>query len=142
MTRDKNVAILAALLIPAAIIPAALWMLGLSPFWGDLSYLHHPWRALVAEMAQRGELPLWDPYAYLGMPLAAEMQCAAWYPGTLPFYIFPFATGLAIFHALHYCLAGFFAFLWLRNERFSPIAAFSGAVLFMGCGSLVSRAPF
>src|SRR5256885_14119749 len=96
--RDRDAAVMAALLIPAAIIPAALWALGLSPFWGDLTYLHHPWRVLAAEMVQRGELPLWDQYAYLGMPLAAEMQSAVWYPGTTPFHIFPFATGLAIFH--------------------------------------------
>lgn len=140
--RDKDAVILIALLAPAAIISLALWMSGLSPFWGDLTYLHHPWRTLVAEMIQQGELPLWNPYAYLGMPLAAEMQCAAWYPGSIPFHIFPFALGLVIFHAMHYGLGGIFTFLWLRNERLSRVASFAGAVMFIGCGSLVSRVPF
>jgi len=80
--RDRDLGTIAALFAPAILLPFGLWAAGYSLFWGDLSYLHHPWRALASEIVQRGGLPLWDPYAYLGMPLAAEMQCAAWYPGT------------------------------------------------------------
>src|SRR5579863_7515099 len=114
--RDKDLSALAALLAPAFLLPLSLWLAGRSLFWGDLTYLHHPWRSLAAEMLQAGRLPPWDPYAYLGMPLAAEMQCAVWYPGTLPFHLYSFATGLALYHATHFALAGLFAFLWLRRE--------------------------
>ncbi|MBI3548979.1 MAG: hypothetical protein HY078_08070 [Elusimicrobia bacterium] len=129
-----------------AAIPASfmlfLWASGRTVFWGDLTYIHHPWRALSAEYLQRGMLPLWNPYVYLGMPLAAEMQCAAWYPGTLPFYLFSFVGGLRVFHGAHFALAGFFCFLWLRKEGLTRGASTAGAVVFMGGGMLVSRVPF
>ena len=140
--RDKDLPSLAALTAPAVLLPLALYLAGRSLFWGDLSYLHHPWRALTAGMIQQGRLPLWDPYAYLGMPLAAEMQCASWYPGTIPFYLFSFSGALAVYLAVHYALAGFFAYLWLRAEKLPRASAFAGAAMFTGCGSLISRAPF
>ncbi|MEK7744430.1 MAG: hypothetical protein AAB578_08595, partial [Elusimicrobiota bacterium] len=101
-----------ALLCAAWLAP--VFLSGRTFFWGDLTYLHHPWRALTAQLLQGGELPLWNPFTYLGMPLAGQMQGAAWYPGTLPFHLFPFVTALSLYHALHYGLAGFFTFLWLR----------------------------
>lgn len=140
--RDRDLFAASALFAPATLFSVVLGWAHQSLYWGDLSYLHHPWRALAAQMIQQGHLPLWDPYAYFGMPFAAEMQCGAWYVGTQPFYLFPFASALSIFQVLHYGLAGFFSYLWLRSEGLSRAAAFAGAAAFMGCGSLVSRAPF
>ena len=129
-----------ALLCAAWLAP--VFLSGRTIFWGDLTYLHHPWRALSAQLVQSGELPLWNPFIYLGMPLAGQMQGAAWYPGTLPFMLFGFATGLAVFQTLHYWLAGFFTWLWLKRLRFSSPACAAGAAAFLLAGGLVSRAPF
>ncbi len=137
----RDLILLGLLLLPVLsfVLPA---LCGRTFFWGDLLYLHHPWRALPAEMIQRGMLPLWNPYSYLGMPLAAQMQSAVWYPGTLPFYLFGFETALPIFHVLHYWLAGAFGFLWLRSWGFSRAAAFGAAAAFMLSGGLVRDLPF
>jgi hypothetical protein len=118
------------------------YLTGRTFFWGDLAYLHHPWRTLCAQIIQQGQLPLWDRYIHFGMPLAAEMQCAAWYPLTAPFYLFQFPTALGIYHSLHIALAAFFAFLWLRRLHFSRAACAGGAVLFALCGGTLSRLPF
>lgn len=135
-------AALALLCAACVLLSAGPFLRGRSFFWGDLVYLHHPWRALSAQILQQGRLPAWNPYAYLGMPLAAQMQGAAWYPGTLPFYFFPFEPALVLFHAAHFALAGGLAFLWLRREGFGSAAAFAGAAVFAGCGPLTSRVPF
>jgi hypothetical protein len=136
----------AAYIVLLLSVPAFLFglraLFGRTFFWGDLLYLHHPWKSVVAEMVQRGVLPLWNPYIYLGMPLAAEMQCGAWYPGSLPFFIFDFVSGLAVFHFLHFGLTGFFSYLWLRSWGKSRPASAAGAAVFMLCGGLVSRIPF
>ena len=121
---------------------AGLWAAGRTFFWGDLTYIHFPWRAFAAEELAAGRLPLWDPYVYLGMPLAAQMQSGVWYPGTAPFHLFAFATALAVFHALHYGLVGLFAYLWLRRGGLAQAAALAGGAVFMACGILASRVPF
>jgi len=142
VTTDKDRRSLAALLVPVAAMFLGLRLFGRAVFWGDLTYIHHPWRALQADQLQRGLAPLWDPYAYLGMPLAAQMQGAVWYPGSLPFHLFGFAEAAAVFHAAHYCLAAFLAYLWLRRLGSARAAAMAGATLFSLSGALASRVPF
>ncbi|MBI5245518.1 MAG: hypothetical protein HY922_17790 [Elusimicrobia bacterium] len=138
--RDREAFLGLALLAGLLLGPSLL--AGRCFFWGDLTYLNHPWRALSAQLLQSGELPLWNRYAYLGMPLAAQMQCAAWYPLTIQFYIFSFPTGLGIFHAAHCFLAGFFAYLWLRRCALARAASFAGAAALALCGGMVSRLSF
>lgn len=126
----------------AALLFGWLQATGRAVFWGDLTYIHHPWRTLIAQQLAEGKAPLWDPYLYLGMPLAGEMQSAAWYPGTLPFFLFPFDSALNLFLAVHYGLASFLAFLWLRRGGASPAAALGGAATYAATGVLASRVPF
>ena len=134
---DREAFLGLSLLVCLLLGPPAL--AGRSFFWGDLTYLNHPWRVLPAQILQAGELPLWNRYAYLGMPLAAQMQCAVWYPLSVPFHLFPFPAALEIFHAAHLMLAGFFAYLWLRSWRLAGAASFGGAALLMLCGGMTSR---
>ncbi|MBI3300024.1 MAG: hypothetical protein HYZ75_17805 [Elusimicrobia bacterium] len=136
----------AAVLAGAAAFPAAafaaLWAAGRTFFWGDLLYLHFPWRVLTAQEAVAGRLPLWNPFNYLGMPLAAEMQCAAWHPTTLPFHLAGFASGLAAFQAGHVALTAALWFLVLRRWGFGRSASAAGAVTASLGGLAVSRLLF
>ena len=58
----RDMAVLGLLAVPLAILFGGV-LFGRTFFWGDLLYLHHPWRALGAEMVTRGVLPLWNPLA-------------------------------------------------------------------------------
>src|SRR3989338_3712582 len=118
------------------------WMRGLTPYWGDLSYIHHPWRALESQLLMSGRLPLWNPYVYFGMPLSATMQDAVFYPGTAPYFFFGFAEATAIFHAFHYWLAGFLTYLWLRSLRFPTLCALGGALGVCLGGVFLARRSF
>lgn len=118
------------------------WLRGLTPFWGDLTYLHHPWRAAAAQVIQAGRAPLWEPSLYLGMPMLASMQAGLLYPPTILFYSFGFATALAVFQALHYFLAGWLAASWLRTLRLSWGASLGGGLSFAFGGLLLSRLHF
>ena len=141
---SHDMAALSLLAVPVLLYFVLLgW--GKTFFWGDLLYINHPWRALGAEMIQRGVLPLWNPFAYLGMPLAAQMQSALWYPGTLPFFLTGFSKGLMLYHCVHFWLAGAFTFLWLRRVGFSRWAAFgvgASAATAMGLLLLALRFAF
>lgn len=118
------------------------WLRGLTPFWGDLTYLHHPWRAAPAQLVQAGRAPLWDPSLYLGMPMLGSMQGGLLYPPTIFFYTFGFATATALFHFLHYLLAGWLTASWLRSLRLSWGASVGGGLSLALGGLLVSRMPF
>lgn len=130
-----------AVLIGVLFLP--VWLRGLSFFWGDLTYIHHPWRALPAQLIQAGRAPLWNPYLYFGMPMAAEMQGSLYYPGTVPFFVFGFSTATALFQAAHYWLASWLMFLWLkRSAGLSGAASLGGAAVFGLCGFMAGRLPF
>jgi hypothetical protein len=133
----------AVILLGAALLLfAPMWLAGKTPFWGDMTYIHHPWQSLAAQYLQSGHAPLWDPYLYFGMPMAANMQRAVFYPGQGPFFLFGFADGAALFHLAHYWLSGWLTFLWLRSLRASKPAALCGALLFAFSGGMISRMPF
>ena len=123
---DRDLRSLAGLAVIVALRWMPDWLRGLTAFWGDLTYLHQPWRAFDAELLAAGRLPLWNPYLYLGMPQAAAMQDGLYYPGSAPYWIFGFATATAVFQAFHYWLAGALAYLALRSMRLLPAAAFGG----------------
>lgn len=118
------------------------WLGGLTPFWGDLTYLHHPWRAAPAQLVQGGRVPLWDPSIYLGMPMLGSMQGGLLYPPTILFYSFGFATATALFHLLHYSLAGWLTASWLRTLRLSWGACVGGGLSLALGGLMVSRIHF
>lgn len=141
ISSEAAAAAIFALLVGVLFLPA--WLRGLTYYWGDLTYIHHPWRALPAQLIQAGRPPLWNPYAYFGMPMSAAMQGSLFYPLTVPFFIFGFPTATAVFQALHYWLACWLMFLWLkRHAGFSGRAALGGASVFGLCGFMAGRLPF
>ncbi len=115
---------------------------GLSPFWGDLTYLQHPWRVFDSQRLMTGRAPLWNPYLYFGMPQMAAMQDGLFYPASILFDLFQFPTGLFFFHVFHYWLACFLAYLWVRKLGFSHESGLGAGILFGLNGILISREIF
>ena len=74
-----------------------------------------------------GQVPWWNPYEGVGLPLAGEMQSAAFFPLTL-LLVAPWGQT-----ALHICLqviAGVSTYYLLRQMGLSRVAAFTGGALF------------
>lgn len=132
-------AVLAAV---ALLLFAPIWLRGRSPFWGDLTYLHQAWHASPARLVQQGRAPLWEPSLYLGMPMLASQQGGLLYPPTLLYFVFGFAGATALFHLLHYFLAGWLAALWLRSLRLDWGACVGGGISLAFGGLMVSRVPY
>ncbi|MFH1279697.1 MAG: YfhO family protein [Candidatus Eisenbacteria bacterium] len=90
-------------------------------FWEDFLYQNYPYRAFEAEELRRGDFPFWNPYQFGGMPYAADVQAAAFYPPNLALTLFVkegaldprWVEALSVFHAL---LGGFFFYLLLRSR--------------------------
>lgn len=115
---------------------------GKSFFLRDITNLFHPWRTFAAMTLQQGDMPLWNPYAYCGMPFLANWQSAVLYPFSVLFYIFPFAAAFKVHGLLHFFLAGLFAYLFARKTGLNGPGALGLAVVFAFNGYLVTRYEF
>lgn len=74
-----------------------------------------------------GRIPLWNPYEGLGVPLAGEMQSAAFFPLTFLLY---FQNGQLYFHIILQIIAGVATYLLLRKLNLSKGSSVLGGVLY------------
>ncbi len=83
---------------------------------------------LSAEDWLHGQVPWWNPYAGVGLPLAAEMQSEAFF---LPFVLLlHFSAGVIWLRIVMQMLAGVATFMLLRQLRMGSVAALLGSVFF------------
>lgn len=79
-----------------------------------------------------GQIPWWNPFEGLGVPLAAEMQAAAFFP---PVLLFAFAGGSLYFHIFLEMVAGVGTYFLLRELALSRWVATVGGLLFAFSGT-------
>ena len=89
-------------------LPALLRGRVLCPFDGLLQNV--PFRVAAAQMIRSGQLPLWNPYIFSGMPLFATAQVGILYP--LNWFYLPFspATATNLMVIATYVVAGLGAY--------------------------------
>lgn len=90
----------------------------------DAFVYFYPQRAFLAQALRSGQVPLWDPYLFLGVPFLANPQTAVLYP---PSWLFLLGPVQAIYTAqlvLHAFLAAFFTYQLARRAfGVLPLAA-------------------
>ena len=103
----------------------------------DFRYYHLSQAWFIARSLERGELPLWDPYTYCGMPFHANLTAQLFYPPTLAAILWSNWTGgshllywLEWQMAAHVLLAGAFTYWLLRRLAISRAAALVGATVY------------
>jgi len=104
--------------------------------WDFRTYhLSQAW--FVARSFQRGELPLWDPYTYCGMPFYANLTAQLFYPPTLAGILVSNWTGgrhllyfLELQLVAHVFFAGAMAYWLLRRLEAGRAAALVGATVY------------
>jgi len=97
----------------------------------------YPYRAYVARTIRNGQIPLWNPYLFLGAPALANPQTAVFYPLNVALSWLSAPRMVAWSIVLHVALAAIFAYLYARHAaRLSPLAAFLGASAFAFGGFL------
>ncbi|RPJ41311.1 MAG: hypothetical protein EHM19_12240, partial [Candidatus Latescibacterota bacterium] len=139
-----------ALLLLAAVLLLFYWknLVGFPGgrvfFWEDFAEQNYPYRAFEAVELRRGSFPFWNPYQFAGMPFAADVQAAAFYPfnpllalaaggGRLsPVWV----EGLGVLHAL---LGGFLLFLLVRYKTSSAYASILAGIAWALSGFWVVR---
>lgn len=93
------------------------------------------WREFGFSELQKGNLALWNPYIFSGMPFLGEFQSALLYPLNLIYALIPLPKAINLSVALHIFLAGIFMYLWVSHHKLHPLACFFSSVLFMFCGA-------
>jgi hypothetical protein len=98
----------------------------------------YPWKELAISLIKQSQFPLWNPYAFSGTPLLANMQTAVFYPMNFLFFIipnFPFAWAAYIISTL--LLGLFFMYLFLKSLKLTDSAAIFGSIAFAASGYMI-----
>ncbi len=97
-----------------------------------------PWRWLSMDLLARDQLPLWNPYAFSGSPLLANIQNAALYPLNLLFLLIPFQYAWSIQVMLQPLFFGLFLYWYLRSLDIDSYASLLGSIVIAFCGFSVA----
>lgn len=86
------------------------------------------------------DFSLWNDLISTGMPAMADPQFQTFYPVSLIFMnLFPAPFSFNAFILIHYSLAGFFTYLFLRAVSLSRFSSYWGSVIFMFCGFFIAH---
>jgi hypothetical protein len=106
--------------------------------YSDLLALHLPSKMfLVRSYQETGELPLWCPDSFAGMPFVHDPQVSAFYPPHWPLLLLPpdrLGAALSWLVVMHVAVAGWCAFAYARWRGLDPLPAFVAAVGYMFAG--------
>jgi hypothetical protein len=106
--------------------------------YSDLVTLHLPSRQfLVGSWQQTGQVPLWCPYNFAGMPFVHDIQVSAFYPLHLPLFVLPEAwlgAAMSWLVVLHVIVAGWTIYAYARHQGLESVGALVAAIGYMFAG--------
>jgi hypothetical protein len=105
----------------------------LSHVSGDIPDQFVYWRDFGFGQIRQGNLPLWNPHIFSGMPFLGGFQSALLYPPNLIYLILPLQKAINVGIMLHVFLAGVFMYLWTSHRRLHPLACLVSSALLMFC---------
>ncbi|MBI3915073.1 MAG: hypothetical protein HY327_12920, partial [Chloroflexi bacterium] len=108
----------------------------------DLVLENYAWKNFLVESLRAGELPLWNPYLFTGVPFLAAGQHSALYPFTLLFFILPIDRAYGYFVALQFILAMIAMYAFARVLGISRFAATLSAIVYAFSGFFVVSTAF
>ena len=94
--------------------------------WGAYYY----WRHFGFDGLRRGEVPLWNPYSFSGLPFVAGMESAIFYPPNILHLAFGTAFSINLSMALHCFLAGLYTYLFARYLEMGRAGSLFAAIVF------------
>ncbi len=104
----------------------------------DVFAYFYPYRDFSSQALRSGQIPLWNPYLFMGAPLLANSQTAVLYPLHWPLLWLSAPKQLAWSIVLHIGLASAGTYLFARRSlRVGPAAALVSAAIF-GLGGFLS----
>ena len=106
----------------------------------DIAQQFIAWRHFGFAELVEGRLPLWNPHIFGGAPYFGGFQSALMYPLNWPlFMVLETRTAINLSVTLHCFLMGAFTYHWLRQTKFSQMAALMAGGLTMLSGTYVTH---
>lgn len=90
----------------------------------------YPWRTLAIDIFKSVDVPLWNPYAFSGTPLLANLQSSVFYPLNILFFFFSYPIAWNIYILLQPFLAFIFMYFFIRSLKLSKYAAVFTGIAF------------
>ncbi|MDA2930273.1 hypothetical protein MYX84_10045 [Acidobacteria bacterium AH-259-O06] len=100
----------------------------------DVFLLFSHWRDFGFGQLQQGNLALWNPHIFSGMPHFGDFQSALLYPLNWFYLILPLSKAINFGIASHVFLSGLFMYFWTSHRGLHPAACLLSSLLFMFCG--------
>ena len=96
-------------------------------------------RALAGQMIADGQLPLWNPYIFGGMPLAASVYPGSFYPPNWLFVILPakWAMNIVVLTTYHIAIVG--TYLYARRIGITRLGALLAGTAFSFGGFMINH---
>ncbi|MFM2295420.1 MAG: hypothetical protein RLZZ350_1833, partial [Verrucomicrobiota bacterium] len=104
----------------------------------DFGQFSYPVAHYFRECFWRGEIPLWNPLSYCGVPFMAQWNPQVFYPPSLFYLVLPLSWSLGVFCLLHLYGAGLGMFVLARAWTGNAWAAAVAGLAFASGGLLVN----
>ena len=108
----------------------------------DMVLQNLQWKSFIRAQVAQGEIPLWNPQQFAGIPFFAAGQHSALYPLSVIYYVLPLSAAYGWFILLNLWLAGIFMAGFLRGLGVSHAGAGLAGIVYQLSGFLIASAVF
>jgi len=108
----------------------------------DLILQNTPWKHFIRTQLAAGEIPLWNPHQFSGIPFLAAGQHSALYPLSIIYYVMPLPLAYGWFTVANLGLAGVFMYALAQGLGVRREAALLAGVIYQFSGFVIASVVF
>ena len=108
----------------------------------DMVLQNYQWKHFIREQLSQGEIPLWNPHQFSGIPFLAAGQQSALYPLSLIYYVLPLTSAYGWFIVINLWLAGVFMAWFMRGLGINRGGATLSGVVYQLAGFMIASVVF
>ncbi len=108
----------------------------------DMVLQNYQWKSFIRQQLAQGEIPLWNPHQFAGIPFLAAGQHSALYPFSLLYYALPLTSAYGWFIVLNLWLAGLFMAGLMRGLGLNRAGATLSGIVYQLAGCMIANAVF
>lgn len=108
----------------------------------DMVLQNYQWKSFIRQQLAQGEIPLWNPHLFAGIPFLAAGQHSALYPLSLVYYALPLTAAYGWFIVLNLWLAGGFMAGLMRGLGIHRVGACLSGAVYQLSGFMIASAVF
>ncbi len=108
----------------------------------DMVLQNLPWKSFIRAQIAIGEIPLWNPHQFAGLPFFAAGQHSALYPLSVIYYVLPLSAAYGWFILLNLWLAGLFMAGFMRGLGVNRLGGGLAGIVYQLSGFMIASAVF